>query len=69
MTQATVRPFLISTDEEGRVRLTIRETHRNMQGFAWVKSTVHAESFENTAAAKAYARDHLGAKPGEYAKK
>ena len=32
MTAATLKPFLIAKDEEGHVRLTVRETRRNSQG-------------------------------------
>ena len=69
MAKAPLRPFLISSDEDGRYHLTIRETRENSQGYAWVKVTVHEESFDTLAAAKAYARDELGAQPGDYARK
>jgi len=68
MAKTEVRPYLISKDADGRFRLTIRETNYNSQGFAWVKTTLHEDVFAKAADAKAYARDHFGAKAGEYAK-
>ncbi len=62
-----VKPFLISKDEEGSFRLTIRDTRYNSQGYPIVTATMHDELFRTAAAAKAYARDNFGAKTGEYA--
>ncbi len=64
-----VKPFLIAKDADGQVRLTLRETRRNSQDYPWVLSTVVEQSFTSPAAAKAYAVEHHGAKPGEFASK
>ena len=67
MSRETPRPFLISKDEDGSFRLTVRGIHYNSQGFPIVTSELQTESFKTAAAAKAFARENLGAKAGEYA--
>lgn len=67
MSQAEVKPFLITKSDDGFFRLTIRDTHYNSQGYPIVKSSLHEEVFETAAAAKAFARDNFGARAGEYA--
>jgi hypothetical protein len=64
-----MRPFLISKDEEGAVRLTVRETRYNSQHYPLVTSTMHADPFKTAAAARAYAKEHFGAEAGEFASK
>jgi hypothetical protein len=39
MSKAILKPFLINKDEEGRVRLTVRETRYNMQNYPIVSAT------------------------------
>jgi hypothetical protein len=67
MTEKPVKPFLIARDEDGQVRLTVREVRRNSQDYPWVLSTLVEESFATTGAARAYAVANLGAKAGEFA--
>ncbi len=69
MSKTPVRPFLISKDEEGAFRLTIRETRYNSQNYPIVTSTLHADSFRTAAAARAYAKEHFGAEAGQFASK
>jgi hypothetical protein len=69
MSKSALRPFLISKDEEGAVRLTVRETRYNSQHYPLVTSTMHADSFKTAAAARAYAKEHFGAEAGEFASK
>jgi hypothetical protein len=69
MSRTPVRPFLITKDAEGAVRLTIRETRYNSQHYPLVTSTVHAETFKTAAAARAFAKEHFGAEPGQFASK
>jgi hypothetical protein len=69
MQPESVKPFLIVTDENGEVRLTVRETRRNSQGYPWVLATAVDRTFKTVAAARAYATEHFGAKRGEYASK
>lgn len=67
MSEKPVKPFLIARDDDGQVRLTVREVRRNSQDYPWVLSTLVEESFATTGAARAYAVANLGAKPGEFA--
>lgn len=69
MARDIIRPFLISKDDEGNFRLTLRTTRFNSQGYPLVDVALHSELFRTAATAKAYARDNFGAKPGEYATK
>jgi hypothetical protein len=69
MSRTAVVPFLINKDEEGRFRITIRETRYNSQGYPLVTATLQEETFPTAAAAKAHARDHFGAEAGQYATK
>lgn len=69
MPTAPMKPFLIATDAQGEVRLTLRETRHNSQGYPWVMTTLVEQTFATTAAARAYAAEQYGAKPGEFASK
>jgi hypothetical protein len=69
MSRIPVRPFLIAKDEDGAVRLTIRETRYNSQNYPLVTSTLHGDSFTTATAARAYAKAHFGAEPGQFASK
>ena len=40
MSDTPVKPYLISKDDEGAVRLTLRETRFNSQGYPWVLATL-----------------------------
>ena len=67
MTTDTVKPFLIAKDEAGEVRLTVRETRHNSQGYPWVTARLVEQTFKSTSAARAYAVEEFGAKAGEFA--
>jgi hypothetical protein len=69
MSRVAVRPFLIAKDESGEFRLTVRETRYNSQGYPLVASTLQEESFKTAAAARAHAKEHFGAEPGQFAAK
>ena len=69
MPTTTLKPFLIAKDELGQVRLTLRETRHNSQGYPWVLRTMVEQSFTTSAAAKAYASEQFGAKRGDFASK
>ena len=69
MSRVPVRPFLIARDEEGQFRLTVRETRYNSQNYPIVTSTMQEESFKTATAARAYAKEHFGAEPGQFAAK
>jgi len=64
-----IKPFLIARDEDGNVRLTLRETRYNGQGYPIVTTTLHDEPFPTATAARAYAKEHFGAEPGQFASK
>ena len=69
MSRIPVKPFLIAKDDEGDVRLTVRETRYNSQGYPLVTETVLEESFRTTTAARAHAKEHFGAEAGQFATK
>jgi hypothetical protein len=67
--RAAIKPYLVAKDEEGQVRLTVRETRYNGQGYPIVTSTMVDEPFPTATAARAHAKQHFGAQPGEFAAK
>jgi hypothetical protein len=69
MSKTPVRPFLIAKDAQGAVRLTLRETRYNSQNYPLVTSTLYADRFKTATAARAYAKEHLGAEAGQFASK
>ena len=69
MSRIPVRPFLINKDDEGRYRITIRETRYNSQGYPLITATLQEETFPTASAAKAHAKEHFGAEAGQYATK
>jgi len=69
MTDPKNRPFLINKDVDGNVRLTVRTTRHNSQGYPLITALLQEELFKNAAAARAFAQEHFGARPGEYAAK
>lgn len=69
MTREAVKPFLISKDEEGGFRLTVRNTRYNSQGYPIVTQSLQEEIFKSATAARNAARDQFGAEPGQYATK
>ena len=69
MSATPQKPFKIAKDEEGQMRLTVRETRFNSQGYPWVIETLVEESFVNAAAARAFATEHYGAEVGQFSAK
>ncbi len=69
MSRTPVKPFLITKNEEGLFRLTVRDTRFNSQGYPIVTATLQDEMFKTAAAARAYARDHFRAEAGQYTTK
>ena len=69
MSKAPVKPFLINKDEEGRVRLTVRETRYNSWNYPIVTATMIDETFKTATAARAHATEHFGAEAGQFAAK
>ena len=68
-TRAPVKPFLIQTDEEGRVRLTVRTTRYNRWNYPLISSSLVEETFKTAAAARAHAKEHFGAEAGQFTTK
>ena len=56
-----------SNGPEGAFRITVRETRFNSQRYPLVTSTLQPESFKTATAARAYAKEHLGAENGQFA--
>jgi hypothetical protein len=69
MSREEIRPFLISKDEEGNYRITVRETRFNSQHYPIVTSTLQGETFPTALSAKAFARENLRAEAGQFATK
>jgi len=69
MSRTPIRPFLIAKDEEGNVRLTVRETRYNSQGYPLITSTLVEETFKTATAARAHAKENYGAEAGQFAAK
>jgi hypothetical protein len=69
LTKTAIKPFLISKDEAGAFRITIRETRYNSQRYPLVTSTLQENTFKTATAASAYAREHLGAAATDVARK
>ena len=67
--RAKVRPFLIERDGTDGYRLVVRETRFNSQNYPIVTATPVGETFNSTAAARAYAKANFGAQTGEFASK
>jgi hypothetical protein len=65
--RAAVKPFLIRTDEDGCVRLTVRTTRLNSWNYPVVSSSVVDQTFDSAAAARAHAKEHFDAQPGQFA--
>ena len=63
------KPFLITTDGEGRTHLSVRETRYNTQGYPITATTHVAETFDSASAARTHAKEHFGAKAGEFTTK
>lgn len=65
----TLKPFLIAKDEAGQIRLTVRETRFNSQGYPWVTNRLVEQPFGTAASARKHAVEEYGAKAGEFATK
>jgi hypothetical protein len=59
----------VAKDEEGIVRVTVRTTRFNSQGYPLVSSEVLDESFKTQKAAKAFVREQYRAETTDIATK
>ena len=66
MAEADTMPFLITQDNDGNFRLTVRDIRYNSQGYPIVTGVLQDESFKTAAAAKTWARTNFNAKAGQY---
>ncbi|HZG45324.1 MAG TPA: hypothetical protein VEZ41_03530, partial [Allosphingosinicella sp.] len=69
MSREIPKPFLIAKQDDGAFRLTLRNTRFNSWGYPLTDSTPVDESFKSAAAARAHAKEHYGAEPGQFASK
>ena len=69
MSRAPVAPFLITKDEQGKFRITIRSTRFNSQNYPLVTSSLQPELFKSAMAARKHARSEWGAEAGQFASK
>lgn len=67
--RSKARPFLLEEVSEGAWRLTLQETRFNGQNYPIVTTSPVDQSFPTAAKARAYAKEHYGAKAGEFATK
>ena len=66
MSRAAIRPYLITKEESGAHRLTVRETRYNSQGYPLVSANMLDETFTSAAAARNHAKEQFGAVAGEF---
>jgi hypothetical protein len=64
-----IKRFLIERAEDGLTRLTVRTTRYNSLGYPIVDKEVVDEVFATPAAARAHAKKHFDAEPGQFAAK
>jgi hypothetical protein len=69
MSRVPVRPYLVTKDEEGVYRVTVRTTRYNSQGYPLVSSEVLEDAFKTQTAAKAFVREEYRAETSEIATK
>ena len=69
MSSVPLKPFKIAKDEQGELRLTVRETRYNSQGYPWVTEVLQEGTFKSVTAARAFATEHFGARAGEFSTK
>ena len=69
MSRTPVAPFLITKDEEGSFRITVRTTRFNSQNYPLVTSQLQPELFKSAFAARAHAKREFGAENGQFASK
>jgi len=66
MSRTAVAPFLISKDREGNFRITIRSTRFNSWNYPLVTSNLQPQFFKTATAARAHAKQELGAEVGQF---
>jgi hypothetical protein len=69
MSRVPVRPYLVSKDEEGIFRVTVRTTRFNSQGYPLVSSEVLEDAFKTQTAARTFVKQTYRAETNEIATK
>lgn len=69
MSRVPVRPYLVSKDEEGIFRVTVRTTRFNSQGYPLVSSEVLEDRFKTQTAARTFVKQTYRAEANEIATK
>ena len=69
MSRVAVRPYLVTKDEEGIFRVTVRTTRFNSQGYPLVSTEVLGDAFKTQTAAKTYVREQFRAEASDIATK
>ena len=69
MSRVAVRPYLVTKDEEGIFRITVRTTRFNSQGYPLVSTEVLGDAFKTQTAAKTYVREQFRAEASDIATK
>lgn len=69
MSRVPLRPYLVTKDEEGIFRVTVRTTRFNSQGYPLVSAEVLDDAFKTQTAAKAFVREEYRAEANEIATK
>ena len=65
----SVLPYLVTKDEEGIFRVTVRSTRYNSQGYPLVSSEVLTDSFKTQTAARTWVKEQYRAEAGDIATK
>ena len=69
MSRVPVRPYLVTKDEEGVFRVTVRTTRFNSQGYPLVSSAVLDDAFKTQTAARTFLKETYRAETTEIATK
>jgi hypothetical protein len=69
MSRVPVRPYLLTKDEEGVFRVTVRTTRFNSQGYPLVSAEVLEDGFRTQTLARAFVRETYNAEASDIATK
>ncbi|MDQ0250852.1 hypothetical protein J2W22_002916 [Sphingomonas kyeonggiensis] len=69
MSRVPLRPYLVTKDEEGIFRVTVRTTRFNSQGYPLVSAEVLDDAFKTQTAAKVFVREEYRAEANQIATK
>lgn len=67
--RAAAKPYLITKDETGAFRVTVRTTRFNSQGYPLMTAKVVDQDFKTAMLARAYVRAEFRAEAGDIATK